>query len=209
MLVSTRFNDWIQRNLLSIGFVEGTDFYSYLSKTYEGGRPTKEYVLTLDTAKHISMIQRNEIGKRIRQYFIDFEKKSSQKAPGSTAEFLLQQAQLMVQYEKRINQLESQAAAAHHRIDNFDKLDTIGDLKQRFNRMIRKYAARQGIRFDQAYKNFRQAYNTAYRTNITMRLENYKLKHQISNLSLPEFLERTNSLEDAIRVADKLLNKAG
>lgn len=128
--------------------------------------------------------------------------------PKSAAEMLLNQAELMVEYEKRINNLESQTAAAHHRIDNFDKIDTIGDLQQRLNKMIKLYAANSGITFQQAWRNFKGAFNTAYRTNITMLIENYKLKHGFKNLSTPEWLSKVNRLDDGIRVADKLLNQS-
>ncbi len=204
VLTSTRFNDWIQRNMLNIGFVEDKDFYSFMSKT--SGRPSQDFVLTLDTAKHIAMIQRNEIGMKIRQKFIDLEKRVQQQAPGTAAEMLLKQAELMVQYEKRINNLESKAAAAHHRIDNFDKIDTIGDKQQRLNKMIRLYAANQGLTFQQAWRNFKGAFNTAYRTNITMVIENYRMKNDLQKLSTPEYLAKVDRLDDAIRVADKLLN---
>ncbi len=204
VLTSTRFNDWIQRNMLNIGFVEDKDFYSFMSKT--SGRPSQDFVLTLDTAKHIAMIQRNEIGMKIRQKFINLEKRVQQQAPGTAAEMLLKQAELMVQYEKRINNLESKAAAAHHRIDNFDKIDTIGDKQQRLNKMVRLYAANQGLTFQQAWRNFKGAFNTAYRTNLTLIIENYKLKHNIQKLSVPEYLAKIDRLDDAIRVADKLLN---
>ncbi|WP_206081547.1 antA/AntB antirepressor family protein [Megasphaera sp. SW808] len=76
--VSARFNDWIIR-MINYGFEEGIDyntFYSNLSKTSEaGGRPRKEYALTLDMAKEICMIQRSEKGRQARKYFIECEKK--------------------------------------------------------------------------------------------------------------------------------------
>ena len=72
--IGTRFNDWFPR-MCEYGFVEGSDFYSNLSKTSEmGGRPSMDYDISIDMAKQICMIQRTEMGRKIRQYFIDLEK---------------------------------------------------------------------------------------------------------------------------------------
>lgn len=72
--IGTRFNDWFPR-MCDYGFLEGTDYYSKMSKTSDaGGRPASDYELSIDMAKQICMIQRTEIGKNIRQYFLDLEK---------------------------------------------------------------------------------------------------------------------------------------
>ena len=72
--VTTRYNDWFPR-MVEYGFTEGKDFYSFLSKTSEtGGRPSTDHLLTIDMAKEICMIQRTEVGKQARQYFIRVEK---------------------------------------------------------------------------------------------------------------------------------------
>ncbi|HBG4993418.1 TPA: antA/AntB antirepressor family protein, partial [Clostridioides difficile] len=39
-----------------------------------GGRPSKEYVLKLDVAKELAMVQNNNKGREIRRYFIRLEK---------------------------------------------------------------------------------------------------------------------------------------
>lgn len=70
--VKTEFNHWIER-MIDYGFEEKMDFWSFLAKS-TGGRPSKEYALTIDMAKEICMIQRSEIGKKFRQYFIKCEK---------------------------------------------------------------------------------------------------------------------------------------
>lgn len=70
--IKTRYNDWFPR-MCEYGFVEGVDFYSFLSES-EGRRPAQDHQLTIEMAKEICMIQRNEIGKEIRQYFIQLEK---------------------------------------------------------------------------------------------------------------------------------------
>ena len=71
--VETRFNDWFSR-MCEYGFEEGKDFYSFLSKTQSSGRPSRDAQITIDMAKELCMLQRNERGKQARQYFIQIEK---------------------------------------------------------------------------------------------------------------------------------------
>lgn len=71
--IGTRFNDWFPR-MVEYGFIEGTDFYSKMSKTESGGRPSTDYEISFDMAKQICMIQRTPEGKQCRQYLIDLEK---------------------------------------------------------------------------------------------------------------------------------------
>ena len=73
LMVDTRYNDWFKR-MCEYGFIEGKDFYSFLSKTSDGGRPSKDHQLTIDMAKELCMIQRTEIGKRCREYFLNLER---------------------------------------------------------------------------------------------------------------------------------------
>lgn len=70
--IGTHFKDWFPR-MCEYGFEEEKDFRSILSKS-TGGRPSTDYEITLDMAKEIAMIQRNEKGKQARQYFIEVEK---------------------------------------------------------------------------------------------------------------------------------------
>ena len=60
--------------MLDFGFVEGEDFLSILTES-SGGRPAMEYYISIDMAKEICMIQRSEIGRKFRQYFIECEKR--------------------------------------------------------------------------------------------------------------------------------------
>lgn len=72
--INTRFNDWFSR-MTEYGFENGKDFYSKMSKTSEtGGRPAVDYQISINMAKQICMIQRNEKGRLYRQYFLDLEK---------------------------------------------------------------------------------------------------------------------------------------
>jgi anti-repressor protein len=67
-----RFNDWIRERLEAYGFRDGEDFYCFSSKT--GGRPRTDYLLTLDMAKELAMVERSDIGRETRRYFIQMER---------------------------------------------------------------------------------------------------------------------------------------
>lgn len=72
--VQTEFPKWCSR-MFEYGFIENQDFTEVIAKNDDnskGGRNTLiEYALTIDCAKHISMLQRTDKGKQARQYFID------------------------------------------------------------------------------------------------------------------------------------------
>ena len=73
---NTRFADWIKRRIKQYEFIENKEFICFLNfekANKYGNKTTKEYFLTIDTAKELCMVENNEIGKQIRHYFIDIE----------------------------------------------------------------------------------------------------------------------------------------
>lgn len=69
----TQFADWI-KDRLSV-FIENQDFTVQKKLKGENGRFVPvEYTVSTDVAKHICMLERNEQGRKIRQYFIEVEK---------------------------------------------------------------------------------------------------------------------------------------
>src|SRR5699024_3027314 len=93
----------------------------------------------------------------------------------------------LAKQELETKQIKNEQETIKHRLDNIDSLDTIGDLQQRLNKMVRRYAQQEGIGFGNAWKSFRQAYNTAYRTNLTLRINNYKKDHNLKSLTMPQY----------------------
>lgn len=205
MLVGKVFAAWIQERIEKYGFIEREDFFPVSEKT--NGRPKVEYWLTLDTAKEIAMVQNNEAGRVIRKYFIEVEKRFRQQQAKSPAELIYMLAQQNMESERRMSQLQQQVTTVQHRLDNYDRIDTIGDLQQRLNKMIRRYAHQEKMTISSAWRAFTDAFNTAYKTNLKLRITKYKEKHGLKDLTRPQYLSMTNQLEDAVRVADKLLNK--
>ena len=74
------FTTWIKSRISKYGFVAEEDFSPVLGKT-SNGRPATEYHITLDMAKELSMVERNEKGRQARRYFIECEKRLRQIAP--------------------------------------------------------------------------------------------------------------------------------
>ena len=78
--VGKRFASWIVERIAEYGFVENQDFMiiSQVREKIGRGRPAKDYHLTLDTAKELAMVERNEKGRQVRRYFIECEKRLRQ-----------------------------------------------------------------------------------------------------------------------------------
>lgn len=72
--VKERYNDWFTR-MREYGFEENVDFISFTEKAVkpQGGRPSTDHQLTLDMAKQLAMLQRNEKGMQARKYFMKGE----------------------------------------------------------------------------------------------------------------------------------------
>nr|DAX96023.1 MAG TPA: AntA/AntB antirepressor [Caudoviricetes sp.] len=105
--VSTRYNDWIARLIEKYGFIAGQDFYSKMSKTPNGGRPSENHVLTLDMAKEISMVQNNTKGRQARRYFIECERRAKEPAELSPEEIM---ARAIKVADHTIKELEAKTA---------------------------------------------------------------------------------------------------
>jgi len=68
-----RFSSWFER-MAQYGFIDGIDFIGCKVFNTQARQELQDYELTIECAKEISMLQRNEKGKKARTYFIDLEK---------------------------------------------------------------------------------------------------------------------------------------
>lgn len=78
--IKSKFTDWIKNRISKYRFEEKMDFI-LVSKVLETNNPknptTKEtdYIITVDMAKELCMVENNELGRQFRKYFIECEKK--------------------------------------------------------------------------------------------------------------------------------------
>jgi anti-repressor protein len=119
--VQTRFNDWIKIRIKDYDFIQNQDYTLVTEKivTNNPKNPTSiqtDYAITLNVAKELAMVERNDKGKQARQYFIDCERKlqAIQKSLTPT-EALLASVQRLVDIEreqlltnKRLDKLEAE-----------------------------------------------------------------------------------------------------
>lgn len=82
--VAKKFADWIKAQVERARLVENRDFVLF-SLLGEKGRPTVDYHLTLDAAKHISMMSNTDKGFEAREYFIECERRALDKTPALPA----------------------------------------------------------------------------------------------------------------------------
>lgn len=114
-VVGENFQKWIKR-MLDYGFEEDIDYavleYDYLGnllpkkgKSDNQYVSKKDYALSLDCAKQIAMLQRNDKGRQARQYFIDVEKLA--KKPLEGIDLLEYSVRVIKEQNQRFDLLES------------------------------------------------------------------------------------------------------
>ena len=115
--IRTAYKDWFPR-MCEYGFTEGTDFNPLKNERVqmEGGRPVSREVtdhqLSIEMAKEICMIQRTDIGKKYREYFLELERHWNSPEAVMARALQLANQQLAILTEQNGRLLESNALLA-------------------------------------------------------------------------------------------------
>ena len=80
--VNSKFADWIKRAIVKYDFKENIDFTVLKNENAEKWEfsPT-EYIVTMDMAKELAMLENNPKGRETRKYFINCEKELQKSSP--------------------------------------------------------------------------------------------------------------------------------
>ena len=117
------FTNWIKARIEKYGFLENEDFTIILSKS--GGRPQSDYILKIDMAKELSMVEGNEKGSQARRYFLNCEKKLKEILPQlSEMEMIVKIANNQIAIEKKFVEMDN-------KIDSVINTVTLESGKQR------------------------------------------------------------------------------
>lgn len=99
--VRTPYKDWSSRRLEDVDAIENEDFEA-AQICAPSGQTKKDHIIKLDTAKEMAMLERSEMGKRVRRYFIQIEKKYKE----NSLEGLSPELKAVIIVDKRITKVE-------------------------------------------------------------------------------------------------------
>lgn len=118
------FAAWIVERIEQYGFAENVDFvvFSETGNNPQGGRPAKEYALSIDMAKELAMVERNDKGKQARQYFIECERRA--KDPVHVLNDPAAMRGLLLTYSEKVIALESKVSDLSPKAEALDRIAT-------------------------------------------------------------------------------------
>ena len=207
--IESNFTTWFSR-MVDYGFDENEyeKCFPNLESGANGGQNMVDYNISIDMAKEICMIQRSEIGTKIRRYFISIEKRhvSNMKVLSPQMQIILSMADQMAQAE--IKQLQMQ--------EHLKKVDTsLENIREAVRPVFDNWRDEINKKFNRIQKNcntdFRflraEMYNELDRragADIHTRLRNMKdrmteqgsTKTAVSNLNLMDVIEDDKKLRE-------------
>lgn len=171
--VKSRYREWIDRRLLDIDAVENEDFQA-AEISAPSGQTKKEYIIKLDTAKEMAMLERNEKGKEVRRYFIQVEKKY--KSASLATKELSPQLQVMIQLELEQKRQAEKLEHVESRVESIREVVAMdsNSWREDTGRMLRKIGSECGD--SKSYQDVRtesyQLLEKRMGVNIKQRLTN-------------------------------------
>lgn len=194
------------------------DFKNYIQNLDVVGSRTKSLYLWTrrGASRHCKMLGTEKAWEMYdnleENYFNPPQKKmTAAEILSGMAEELVKQERRTARLEMRQERNEENFKILNSRMDTFNGIGTDEDKRQKLNSMIRAFSLKAGMRFDEGWRNFIRAYNTAFHANVNLLITKYMEKNHIQKKkrpTTPEYFERAGLLDDALAVADKLLNDA-
>lgn len=203
--VTERYSNWFER-MKQYGFVENVDYVGCKVFNALANQELQDHTLTLDMAKEISMIQRNDKGKQARQYFIQVEKQYKQdqldmQELSPELQMFSQMLKVNAEHERKIKRLDQ-------KVDNITEIVSLNTTEWRKTAqgLIHKMAKTEG-----GFGAYQQIQGDIYKevdaragSSLKTRLTNLRQRMAL-NGSCKSAIDRLNRLD--VIDADKRLKQ--
>lgn len=177
----SHFARWAKTNIEENEFYEeNKDWWGFA--TMANGNECKDYRLTTDFAKHLSMESHSARGKEARQYFITIEDRTKQEVINRSQlspqmQMVMQMAESMARQELEQKKQAEQVQKLESTVTNMKEIFTepIGDGKADINAKVRNISAKSGIDYQTLYNQmYGELENEAH--CVLSRLQSNKIK---------------------------------
>lgn len=193
-----QFADWIKARIKQYGFIEGQD-YVIVAEDHESSdevnfhKPMKvsrrgpsalDYALSLDMAKELSMVERNEQGKQARRYFINSEKALRQIMAVGPAQLQQQEQRLALLEQQLRKMIEAQQQAARSLLELPRSTDPlpVETTRMKIQRIVNSYCRSKGVGQQEVWRRVYDRLYYLYRVSI----RSYKRSERESWLDVAE-----------------------
>jgi anti-repressor protein len=177
----SHFARWAKTNIEENEFYEeNKDWWGFA--TMANGNECKDYRLTTDFAKHLSMESHSARGKEARQYFITIEDRAKQEVINRSQlspqmQMVMSLAESMARQELEQKKQAEQVQKLESTVTNMKEIFTepIGDWKADINAKVRNISAKSGIDYQTLYNQlYGELENEAH--CVLARLQSNKIK---------------------------------
>jgi len=190
----------------------------FYETTYENRG--KQYPMYLMNRDGFSLLVMGFTGAKAMQWKIRYieafneMERQLKEQPKSQIDILVESAKALQRQERELARLrmDNEEIRKEQKIQS-SRLDTLngvcpeGTKRQKLVAMMNAYIAKNGLQHREGWHRFKAAYNTAFHTSIGNSISYYVKENGLKKKpSVPEFLEKKDLLDDALRIADKLLN---
>lgn len=208
------FSTWVKKRLAECDAEENKD-YDLFHNSVEQVSGTKhriEYIIKLDIAKEMAMLEKNEKGKQIRKYFIAVEEKYKQGIVDHSKlspelQMFLKMGEAMAQQEleqKRMaKEIEEVKQVQNVITETFQKTSDVEDFQKWANNMLAQIA--ESPKFDKGYgrsKNYSLAHTESYERLKQKR--NCRLDDRVQKAIGRAIEEKPDIKKDELRKYNKL-----
>lgn len=205
--VKSKFADWVKNRLKDCDALENEDFQSFSKVLEKGGRPQTEYIIKLDIAKEMAMLERNDKGKQVRRYFIEVEKRYKEDLLATPKDYPSALRSLADEYEKRQlaekenKELKKEISYKEDVITGLTDEITLADKRQILNRVVRYKNANYRDRWGVLYREFENKFHI----NLQYRYDTHNKKHTPKCTSKLDYIDKImGKIPELYEIATKL-----